>query len=120
MFMKRILILILLLVVQFSCKEEEKAIPITEFSAEKLDNAVLLDVRTPEEYSGGHLEQATNIDFLGDQFEAEVQQISTDKKIYVYCKKGGRSAKAAEKLTALGYTVIDLQGGYDAWVEEKD
>lgn len=120
MFMKRIVLVFLLLILQFSCKEEEKAIPITAFSTEKLDDAVLLDVRTPEEFNGGHIEQARNIDFLGDNFETQVQDIAKDKKIYVYCKMGGRSAKAAEKLTALGYTVIDLQGGYDAWVGQKD
>ena len=43
------------------------------------------------------------------------KQVDKDKTIYVYCKMGGRSAKAQEKLTALGFQhVINLEGGYDA------
>jgi len=50
----------------------------------------------------------------------ELKTIEKEKTIYVYCKKGGRSASAAEMLNSSGYTnVIDLLGGYDA-LEEKD
>jgi rhodanese-related sulfurtransferase len=94
---------------------------ITEFSQNDIENGILIDVRTPEEYAGGHLKNALNINWLDDDFSHHFERISKDKTIYVYCKKGGRSAKAQEKLISLGFTnVINLEGGYDAWLGSKD
>ena len=50
------------------------------------------------------------------QIEAAIPK---DKKVYVYCKVGGRSAKATEKLSALGYKVTNLEGGYDAYIKSQ-
>ena len=77
---------------------------------------VLLDVRTPQEYSEGHIPGALNIDFEAPGFLEEVKkQIATDKEIALYCRSGRRSADAAQKLTAAGYTAYDLDGGILAW-----
>jgi len=93
---------------------QNKSIPITEFSQSDMKDGILIDVRTPEEYGLGHLENAVNINVLADDFVKHFDDISKKKTIYVYCKKGGRSAKAAKSLEDLGYTVVDLLGGYDA------
>ena len=77
-------------------------------------------VSPPEEYAEGHLDNAININWYDENFMNELKTIEKEKTIYVYCKKGGRSASAAEMLNSSGYTnVIDLLGGYDA-LEEKD
>jgi len=55
-----------------------------------------------------------------EDFAARFKDTPKDKTIYLYCKKGGRSAKAQAKLSSLGFTnVINLEGGYDAWLALK-
>ena len=76
----------------------------------------LLDVRTPEEYAGGHIGNAANVDWNGGHFETQVATYDKNKPIYVYCKVGGRSAKAANKLAEMGFTQIyNLDGGIMKW-----
>lgn len=114
--MKYYSLMMLLFVFASSCSQITSK-PITEISQEELKSVVLVDVRTPEEYSGGHLDNALNINWNDSDFAEQFAPISKDKIIYVYCKKGGRSAKAQEKLVSLGFeNVVDLQGGYDAFV----
>ncbi len=79
---------------------------------------VLLDVRTPEETAEGMIEGAVEIDFYGDNFEAEVLKLDREKTYVVYCKSGGRSANAAEMMAKAGFkNVHNLEGGYTAWSE---
>ncbi|MDO6490504.1 MAG: rhodanese-like domain-containing protein [Cellulophaga sp.] len=98
---------------------QSKSKHITEFSQNDIKNALLVDVRTSEEYGLGHLENSKNVNVLNDSFVSYFDSIPKTKTIYVYCKSGGRSAKAAAKLTELGYNAINLEGGYDA-VKEKN
>lgn len=112
--MRSIFILGLVLLLS-SCQPQSKSKPITEFSQKDLESGILLDVRTPEEFAAGHLESAVNINWFDADFKNQVEALDKQKTIYVYCKKGGRSAKAAHVLDSLGYKhVIDLIGGYDA------
>ncbi|NNK69770.1 MAG: rhodanese-like domain-containing protein, partial [Flavobacteriaceae bacterium] len=79
----------------------------------------LVDVRTPEEYEAGHIEKATNIDFLADNFEQNIQEINKDRPVFIYCRSGGRSGQAAELMKKLGFKKIyDLRGGYLSWSEQ--
>jgi len=76
----------------------------------------VLDVRTPGEYAGGHLERAVLIPV--QQLSNRLLELPADKKtpILVYCAVGGRSAAAAGLLKAKGYeSVHDLSGGIRAW-----
>ena len=78
--------------------------------------AVVLDVRTPEEFAEGHLEGAINIDQKQSDFlEKATSLLSPDKKIAVYCRSGRRSASAAGKLADKGYKCVNLVGGILAW-----
>ena len=82
----------------------------------KNDDIQLVDVRTPEEYSEGHLDRAVNINWYEADFTDQFDKIDKNETIYVYCKAGGRSAMAQEKLNAIGFKkVVNLEGGYDAW-----
>lgn len=87
--------------------------------AEKLkttENPQLLDVRTPEEYNAGRIENAVNVNWNGDDFVAKVTSYDKSKPIFVYCKIGGRSAQAANKLAELGFKEIyNLEGGIMKW-----
>jgi phage shock protein E len=79
--------------------------------------ALVLDVRTPDEFGGGHLQTATNVpinqlaDHLGD-----VDKLAGGDKakpIVVYCAAGRRAARAKTQLEAAGYTNVVNGGGYD-------
>ena len=86
--------LLLLPIVFVSACAQLTTKPITEVSQEEFKSVVLVDVRTPEEYDRGHLDNAHNINWQDDDFAEQFEAFSKDKTIYVYCKKGGRSAKA--------------------------
>jgi len=78
--------------------------------------AQILDVRTPEEFASEHIDNAINVNWLGDNFVSDAEKLDKSKPIFVYCKSGGRSAKAAAKLQELGFTTIyELEGGMMKW-----
>lgn len=80
-------------------------------------DAQLLDVRTPGEYEEGHLKGSKNIDWRGS-FEKEITQLDKSKPVFVYCLGGGRSAAAAEKMMAMGFTTVyNMEGGFLKWTE---
>ncbi|WP_445720019.1 rhodanese-like domain-containing protein [Flavobacterium sp.] len=80
----------------------------------------LVDVRTPEEFNEGHIENAVNINFMSDDFDANVANLDKEKPVMVYCKAGGRSAKAAARLKELGFKAItDLEGGISNWTSDN-
>ena len=79
-------------------------------------NQQILDVRTPDEFSSDHIENATNINWLGSTFVYDVEKMDKSVPVFVYCKSGGRSQKAAEKLNELGFkTIYQLEGGILKW-----
>ncbi|HJR99622.1 MAG TPA: rhodanese-like domain-containing protein [Flavobacterium sp.] len=79
----------------------------------------ILDVRTPSEFTEGHIEKATNIDWLGENFIKDSEKLDKNKTVYVYCKSGRRSLKASEKLAELGFkNIYNLDGGYLKWSSE--
>jgi thioredoxin len=82
-------------------------------------NAQIIDVRTPQEFASGHLDNAVNIDWLGDNFVANAEKLDKTKPVFVYCKTSNRSPQAAKKLEELGFTTIyNMQGGLLKWDAE--
>lgn len=78
--------------------------------------AQILDVRTPEEYASEHIDNAINVDWLGDNFIADAEKFDKSKPVFVYCKIGGRSSKAVAKLAEIGFTnIYELSGGMLKW-----
>ncbi len=81
-------------------------------------DVVILDVRTAEEFNGGHIENALNIDVKQPDFMQKAKvALPKEKTIAVYCRSGKRSANAATKLAAEGFKVVNLHGGIMAWKE---
>lgn len=75
--------------------------------------ALLLDVRTPAEFSGGHISGAKNIPV--QELPNRMSELPpTSRQIVVYCRSGGRSASASSLLRQAGYTVHDL-GAMHNW-----
>lgn len=77
----------------------------------------LVDVRTPEEYAGGYIDEAANIDFRSPNFINDCQEkLDKSKKTAIYCAGGGRSAKALIMLKEAGFTeVYELGVGYSGY-----
>jgi rhodanese-related sulfurtransferase len=79
-------------------------------------NLVLLDVRTPEETKEGMIDNAIEIDFYNSNFETEINKLDKTKSYLVYCRSGGRSVSACEKMIDAGFTdLTNMKGGYSAW-----
>jgi thioredoxin len=115
-------ILILLSFLAISCKgqttQDYKTIPAKTFAEliKTTTNAQILDVRSPEEFAGQHIDNAENVNWNGDNFEANANKYNKSKPVFVYCMSGGRSAKASAKLQELGFTTIyNLDGGILKW-----
>jgi len=87
----------------------------------ELTDIQLIDVRTPEEFSEGHIDNAVNINFYDDNFIKDMtSKLDKSKPVYVYCRSGGRSGKASKKLEDAGFTkVYDLKGGFMNWTDNK-
>lgn len=75
----------------------------------------LLDVRTPGEFSEGHLPGAIMIDFTSDDFKAKVSKLEKDTTYLIYCHSGHRSQMAGEQMEKMGFKVVNMQGGIMAW-----
>ena len=85
----------------------------------KKQDGIILDVRTSEEFYSGHISDATNLDYYKNDFEEKLNIMRKDIPIYVYCRSGGRSKKAAGYMKNLGFSkVYNLIGGIGAWAAE--
>ena len=80
-------------------------------------NAVILDVRTEEEWNDGIIPNAINIDiYKGQGFIYAVEELDKSKNYYVYCKAGGRSEQACNIMNQLGFeNTYNLVGGMMQW-----
>jgi len=76
---------------------------------------LLFDVRTPEEYAGGHIEHSISLPLQVITASVGKYARSKDAKIVVYCQSGARSARAAGALTDMGYTNVSNLGGIMSW-----
>ena len=77
---------------------------------------LLVDVRTAEEFSDGHIEGALNIDYFSATFSDEISQLGLEKSALVYCRSGNRSDKSMRIMYDLGFKeVYNLIGGIKGW-----
>ena len=90
----------------------------TEFS-EKIkeqSTAPIVDVRTPEEFLSGHIQNAKNINWNGNDFDKQISNLDKSKPVFVYCLSGGRSSSAANQMRSQGFKeVYELNGGMMKW-----
>lgn len=78
--------------------------------------ATVLDIRTPEEFSAGHIPGAVNIDFMEDDFAKKVAALDKSKTYVVHCGAGSRSGKAMPLFDETGFkSVLHLQQGFKGW-----
>ncbi|HTF18721.1 MAG TPA: rhodanese-like domain-containing protein [Chryseolinea sp.] len=79
-------------------------------------NAVILDVRTPDEVREGIVPGAQVIDFQASDFAARIGKLDKNKPYFVYCKSGGRSSRTVDLMKSTGFKHVHaLEGGYMEW-----
>jgi rhodanese-related sulfurtransferase len=77
---------------------------------------VILDVRTQQEYTNGHLPKAVNLDFYSGRFKDSAKLLDKNLTYLVYCQTGARSAAAAEIMVELGFKdIYNMTGGITEW-----
>lgn len=95
-----------------------------------LDNAVLMDVREPDEFAGVHIPGAVNIPLSvlrggePEDLPEEAQEVAdraalAGRPLVVYCASGARSARVVDILAEAGIPAVNLPGGIDAWLERR-
>jgi len=81
-------------------------------------NFVIIDVRTPEEFADGHLDNALNINLNSGTFSTDISKLDKNKTYLIYCRSGNRSAKAASIMGNLGFREVNDMGGIIDWTAE--
>jgi rhodanese-related sulfurtransferase/thioredoxin-related protein len=96
-----------------------KNLSVDEFARMAADKQnVILDVRTPAEFSAGHIPGAVNLDFNAPDFQAKAAALDKSKTYLVHCAVGGRSVRACEKMSRLDFpNLYNLPGGFKAWAK---
>jgi len=99
-------------------------VSVEEFDqARRKDNTVVIDVRSPDEFAAGRIPDAVNVPVSGagsEAFEKRVAELTRGKTALLYCRSGTRSARAAEKMQAMGIKpIIEFPGGWVAWTKAE-
>ena len=119
------LTLILCAFIILGCKKNQDSTIVEIDKAYLVENAIgkevqLIDVRTAEEYEVEHIDDALNFDVLqGELFAEQIEALDKNEPVYLYCKMGGRSSRAAQLLKEKGFVKIyNYSGGYNNWVQD--
>ena len=79
----------------------------------------IIDVRTPEEFAEGHIENAINIDFRSKSFNNGIGRLDRNKTYLIYCRSGNRSRGALDTMIELNFVeVYHLTAGIVGWLDE--
>src|SRR5690554_6828804 len=78
-------------------------------------DAVIIDVRSPEEEIEGKIEGSINLNMMDSSFPAKVQKLDKNKNYYLYCRSGARSFSAGQYMEQFGLKAFNLSGGIQAW-----
>ena len=91
-----------------------------DFSAKTQEaGVVVLDVRTPGEFSQGHIQGAMNIDVEASTFDSEIAKLDMTKSYAVYCHSGNRSEVATKAMAKAGFKhLFNLENGISDWMAQ--
>jgi rhodanese-related sulfurtransferase len=118
----RLLFLILVIITTMSCTGQTKSYESVDSvrfeEILRIDNIQIVDVRTPEEFIQGCIKGAICMDMRNPNFDEQIKQLDINRPVAMYCRAGRRSKIAAEKMSALGLTVYELDKGIVSWTGE--
>jgi rhodanese-related sulfurtransferase len=92
---------------------EVPAVEIADVPTPLPGGVVVLDVREPEEWQAGHIDEALHVPMR--QLPARIEEVPSDRQVLVVCRVGARSASATAFLVSLGRNAFNLNGGMNAW-----
>jgi rhodanese-related sulfurtransferase len=73
-------------------------------------DTIIIDVRTPGEFAGGHLEGALNFDVQSPDFAAQVNDLDPEGDYFIYCRSGNRSGQAISQMANMGFSSMTNGG----------
>lgn len=126
----KLILIVFVIILGLSCNTKEKSktnsqsgeisvVTLAEFK-ERSVNQTIIDVRTPEEFREGYIEDAVNIDFKNKSFLDQISKLNKNKPIFIYCRSGRRSSLASKEMIKLGFQeVYDLEGGIVNWIKNQ-
>jgi rhodanese-related sulfurtransferase len=80
------------------------------------EGCLVIDVRTPKEFAGGHIDGAINIDYFSPDFKEQIEGLDRGQPCVIYCKQGVRGGKTLEIMRGCGFVrVVNIRGGIDHW-----
>ena len=120
-----ILVMVLVISVSFGAVLVRPSTPtlVTYLSAQDFQkeslvtkNMLLIDVRTPEEFSSGHIHGAIVINIRQEDFSTQISKLNHQQNILIYCRSGHRTEAARAEFEKQGFKkLVILKGGIQAW-----
>ncbi len=94
-----------------ACSPNQESAPMADvdFTAD----TIVIDVRTPEEFDGGHLAGALNINWESAEFMEAVSALDKSANYAIYCRSGNRSGQAIDMMASMGFTNLTNLGSVD-------
>ena len=81
----------------------------------QLNNPIIIDIRNAQSYNNNNIPGSINIPF--EKLIVEPQKyLQKNKTYYLYCQQGISSGRICQILRNMGYTCINIMGGYEAWI----
>lgn len=84
-------------------------------------DAVIIDVRTEQEYQLAHIPHAINLDYLSDEFWENIEKLDANKNHFIYCRSGRRSIRVCTLMRNGGFKnekLFNLDKGFNEWKEQ--
>lgn len=119
MFNRNFLIILTTFVLMFNFKlfgEVADSIKVDQFDDLKAQGYTVIDVRTQEEFSEGHIQDAVLINFHDPNFKTKISELDVNGKYLLFCRSGNRSGKAVLLMNQMGFKdALNIAGGIIAW-----
>ena len=96
-----------------SSEQPAAAADATAPDANDKDTRMIIDVRTPAEFAGGHLDGAVNIDIQSADFTSRIESLDRNGSYVVYCRSGNRSGMAMAQMLDMGFTDVSNAGSVE-------
>ena len=117
--MKKVIAILASALLLAGCSTSSTAtdLSVSEFSTKVTEPGIItLDVRTPGEFSEGHIGGALLVDFQSGNFENEIASLDKNQTYAVYCRSGNRYGQAVKVMSEAGFTKLyNLDGGVIDW-----